>query len=135
MHSKKKHHSIALAHDHRLEVSPGGESLTIHGASGVELVLTAGPEGVRVQLSAAALDISTGILNLDCRRFELHASEGARFSTDGDFEISAAGDVDVRASGHARLQGRESRIRATGGDVEVDARDEVRVLGERISLN
>jgi len=129
--------TIALPEGRSLAITPQDRALRITDPDGlVELEIELRPTGSIVRVRAAALQIATeGELSVDCERFELRAREGVRVSTDGDLRASVTGDLDLRATGHAHYEGKAVRVRATRGEVQLEAHDDVRVEGEQILLN
>ena len=125
---------------------PGGRSIALtddkralriadqHGV--IELEIELSETGPIVRARAAALHVETsGPLSLGCERFELRAREGIRMTSDGDLTASVGGDLDCRAGRHARWEGQSVRVRASRGEAQLEATDDVRIDGERISLN
>jgi len=125
---------------------PGGRSIALtddkqalriadqHGA--IELEIELRETGPIVRVRAAALQVETvGPILLGCERFELRARDGIRLASDGDFTATAGGDIDVRANGLAHCQGDAVRVRARNGEAQIEARDDVRLQGERVLLN
>ena len=102
----------------------------------LELEITISEAGLCVRARANALELEAADrVSLACRRLDVRATDGLALSTDGDLAASVAGDLELRAAGHARLDGRCARVRARRGAIELDAHDDVRVDGERILLN
>ncbi len=91
----------------------GEERVTVRSASGeVELEVRFTERGPLLRFRAADLELSSpGEVRVDCDRLELRAKK----------EIDAlAGSL---------------RFEAERGDVEIEANDDVRLLGERIKMN
>ncbi len=90
------------------------DEVTIVGPAGevlLEIALT--PAGPRLRFHAAELE-------LDCRgSFEVRCDR---------FQVETTGDIVQRA-------GRDMRLEARRGDVEVCANDDVNLNGERVRLN
>lgn len=118
-----------------LQVAP--DALQILDPDGaLELEIAISDAGLEIRARARSLHLDAAqTVALDCRRFRVRAIDGIEWITDGDLSASVAGDLDLRAGGHARLDGRAARVRATRGPIELDAHDDVRVDGERILLN
>lgn len=90
------------------------------------IVLT--PEGPKVELSAAALDIATeGDVTVDCERFAVTARK--------DVVLDAGGDVRTRAEGELHTEALAQHHHARLGDMRLTANDDVSLHGERIRLN
>lgn len=92
------------------------------------LKVTLTPEGPRVELDSVSLSIAArGDLTMSCENMELRAEK--------DLALSAGGDVTLRAEGELSTEGLSQTIRASRGDVQVKANDDVALDGERIRLN
>jgi len=129
-------HTVSLAHGRILSVT-GHQILTITDQTGfVELSITITDQGLSVRARAAALAVeAAGEIKLDCERFHLEARDGISFTSNGDLRASVAGDLDLRAGGHAHWEGASTRSRARRGAAQIEAHDDVRVDGERVLLN
>lgn len=103
--------------------------LSIRAPDGrVCLKVTLTPEGPRVELDSVSLSIAArGDLTMSCENMELRAEK--------DLALSAGGDVTLRAEGELSTEGLSQTIRASRGDVQVKANDDVALDGERIRLN
>jgi len=88
-------------------------------------VTEAGPvlrfEGEELRLSAA------GGLTLEAEDLRLHGRASLSLTTGGDLDLVAQGDMATQA----RIQ----HIRATLGNVNIAANDDVRIDGERVMVN
>ena len=95
------------------DAEAGGELVTIRGRNGqVELEVRLTEAGPVLRFDAAQLELrSTGAIRAICDRFE------------------------VEAAGAVSMVARVVDIRATRGDVRVQANDDVKLNGERIKLN
>jgi uncharacterized protein (DUF2345 family) len=101
-----------------LRNSEGRTSLTIEVTSSGPVLRFDGP-GLTIE--------STGALALSAETIALHARDGLSLSSGGDASIHVKGDLETSA--------RVQKIRAALGNVELEANDDVRVVGERILLN
>lgn len=112
--------SAGLARQDRLTLqAPNGQLL---------LSLELSPEGVRMSVSGTSLSLhALDEVDIQCSRFRVQARERV--------ELASAGEVSVEAAGAIRSTGLTQELRATLGDVQVVANDDVRVDGERIRLN
>ncbi len=129
--TKKKAGLIPLDAGYVLEtdVADRPRELSIRAPDGrVCLQVTLTPEGPRVELDSVSLSIAArGDLKMSCDNMELRAEK--------DLALSAGGDVTLRAEGELTTEGLAQTIRATRGDVQVKANDDVDLDGERIRLN
>lgn len=113
---------LPLPSGHVIEVQARaeGERLQIRAGSGeivVTVELTA--RGPVLRLAAAALEVSTGDLSVECDRLRLRARGGAALEIGGKAAISAA----------------EVAVEARTGGLALTANDDVDVKGERVRLN
>jgi hypothetical protein len=125
---------------------PGGRTLTLventralhiadrNGVIELEIQLCETGPVVRVRASAVHVEAS-GELTVGCERFELRAREGIHLTSDRDLTASVAGDLDCRAARHAHWEGQSVRVRASRGEAQLEATDDIRIDGERILLN
>lgn len=122
--------TVALAHGHSLVVEGGQERnvLQLVDSGGVaHLEISIGPEGIRLSVRGAGLSIATtGSLAIEADRLSLHGKNGISLTTDGDARVEAAGRLES--------SGRSQHIRASRGDVHIQANDDVQIDGERIRL-
>lgn len=123
--------SLALQAGYALDVSDGGgaQRLDVRAPDGkVCLSITIGPDGPRVELSAASLSISTqGAIELE--------GESVKLASRGNMVLKTGGDLIVEAEKAIEMSAFEAKIAATTGDLTLEANDDVRVDGERIRLN
>ena len=92
--------AIRVANDQEeLEVrSPEGE---------VEVRITLTAEGPVVHLRSARLQLeATDEVKVQCRKFEVHSTEGTELKSDGNVNISAQADVNVQTGQDTRINGR-----------------------------
>ena len=137
--------SIALPGGRSLAIADQTRALRIHDPQGaIELEIDLRDTGPVVHVRAAALQVETqGELSFGCERFEVRARDSIclasvgdlRMTSDGDVTASAGGDLDLRAGGHTHCEGNAVRIRARTGEAQIEARDSVRLEGERVLLN
>lgn len=129
--SSSKPASLALQAGYALDVSDGAgaQRLDVRSPDGkVCLSITIGPDGPRVELSAASLSISArGAIELE--------GESVKLASRGDMVLKTGGDLVVEAEKAIEMTAFEAKIAATTGDLMLEANDDVRVDGERIRLN
>lgn len=123
--------SLALQAGYALDVSDGAgaQRLDVRAPDGkVCLSITIGPDGPRVELSAASLSISAqGAIELE--------GESVKLASRGNMVLKTGGDLIVEAEKAIEMSAFEAKIAATTGDLMLEANDDVRVDGERIRLN
>ncbi len=123
--------TIPVGHGHVLELQQGaGDNvLRIVGPDGgAGLSITIGPAGIRVDVKGGDLSLhAEGAIAIDAERLALRGRSGVTIESDGDASLRVAADL----STEARIQ----NIRARLGNVNVQANDDVKLLGERIRLN
>ena len=96
------------------------------GAPVLTLVVREG--GIELRLEAGSIALRTeGDLALEARSISLHGREGVTIESGGDARFAAKGSLVQEAA--------RQRIRAHLGDVDVRANDDVKIDGERISMN
>jgi hypothetical protein len=100
--------------------------LSPSGAVTLSVLLTeAGPvlrfEGASLILQAA------GTLSIEAEQLHLRGKSGLVVETGGDLELRAAGT----SNSEAAIQ----NVTATRGDVNVNANDDVKLVGERVRVN
>lgn len=101
--------SIDLTHDRTLTVTPSeeGELLEIHGSGGqVELRIRLTPEGPVLQMESIKLSLkSAENVNVECKNFEVRASEGVDVHSDGGMQLSGKADVKIDSAGNVIVKG------------------------------
>ncbi len=100
------------------------------------LTIALGPEGLAVELSAASLRVATtGDLTLDCERLQVNARERIELVAGAGIALDAGANVTTRADGDILTEADGQMHRARLGSVELEANDDVSLLGERVRLN
>lgn len=129
--------NISLPGGRVLTLAESSRALHIADPNGViELEIQLCDTGPVVRVRAADLQVeASGKLTVGCERFELRAREGIHMTSDRDLTASVAGDLDCRAGRHAHWEGKSVRVRASRGEAQLEATDDVRVDAERILLN
>lgn len=122
---------LALAHEHVLEIERSAEDQILRirtpdGRAGLAITITSA--GIRLDVTGGDLTLHTqGALSIDAEELSLHGRKSVAISTTGDATLRAEGDL--------HTEGRIQNIRARLGNVNVQANDDVKLLGERVRLN
>ena len=113
------------------------DRLTVRNREGlVELEVLMTERGPLLRFRSADLELtSTGEVRVDCERFQVRAEKDIVHVSGGNLELAAEGAVKVRAKEELDAASRTARITARRGNVELEANDDVRLLGERVKLN
>ena len=84
--------------------------------------------GPVLKVGTGSLAIQTGgNLSINAEQITIHGRKGMALTTGGDIRINAAGDLISRA--------RTQKIRATPGNIDIEANDDITLDGERIRMN
>lgn len=125
--------AIALGQGRALSVQPceGGALLRVASASpaerlDVEIRFEASGPVVRARATALELD-SPGNVTARCERFRIDARS--------DIELCAQGKLNVVAAEQLSMQAKRVLAEATHGRIQLQANDDVQLLGELILLN
>jgi hypothetical protein len=115
----------------------GRDRLTIRSSTGeVELQICMTEKGPLLRFRAADLELeATRDVKVHCEEFHVKAEKNIVQETGGDFRQRIGGDADVKVRGRMTLAARDTRLQAKRGNVQIEANDDVEVLGERIKLN
>jgi uncharacterized protein (DUF2345 family) len=123
--------ALQLAHDQRLTIEPQGEDtlLRLSGADGVVTVsIAVTARGPVISIEGADLVVQAkGVLALGAEDISIRARRSLALSSEQDLVVSARQDLITT--------GAVQTIRATVGDVQVKANDDVRLDGERVRVN
>lgn len=116
---------------------PGRDRFTIRSATGeVELQICMTDKGPLLRFRAADVEIeATRDVKVHCEEFHVKAEKDIIQESGGDLRQRIGGQADVKVRGRMTLAGREARLLAKRGNVQIEANDDVEVLGERIKLN
>lgn len=94
----------------------------------VELSIRFTESGPVLDFEAAAIQLkSAGEVAVQCNNFKVEAAKKIQLSTEGDMVQDIGGKAHVEAH--------SVEVRARRGNVDINANDDVRLLGERIKLN
>ncbi len=131
---------MALASGRLVEADvdgPGRDRLTIRSATGeVELQICLTEKGPLLRFRAADVELeATRDVKVHCEEFHVKAQKHIIQETGGDLRQRIGGQADVKVRGRMTLAGREARLLAKRGNVQIEANDDVEVVGERIKLN
>lgn len=116
---------------------PGRERLTIRSATGeVELQICLTENGPLLRFRAADVELeATRDVKVHCEEFHVKAEKHIVQESGGDLRQRIGGQADVKVRGRMTLAARETRLQAKRGNVQIEANDDVEILGERIKLN
>lgn len=131
---------LALASGRIVEADvdePGRDRLTIRSATGeVELQICMTEKGPLLRFRAADVELeATRDVKVHCEEFHVKAEKNIVQESGGDLRQRIGGQADVKVRGRMTLAARDTRIQAKRGNVQIEANDDVEVLGERIKLN
>jgi len=115
----------------------GRDRLTIKNPSGeVELEIRMTERGPVLKFRAADVELeATRDVKLACDNFHVEARGAIVEEAGGDLRQRIKGNADVKVRGRMTLAAKETRVQAKRGNVQVEANDDVEILGERIKLN
>ena len=116
---------------------PGRDRFTIRSATGeVELQICMTEKGPLLRFRAAEVELeATRDVKVHCEEFHVKAEKNIIQEAGGDLRQRIGGQADVKVRGRMTLAAREARLQAKRGNVQIEANDDVEVLGERIKLN
>lgn len=116
---------------------PGRDRFTIRSATGeVELQICMTEKGPLLRFRAADVELdATRDVKVHCEEFHVKAAKHIVQEAGGDLRQRIGGQADVKVRGRLTLAAREARLQAKRGNVQIEANDDVEVLGERIKLN
>ncbi|MBM3760575.1 MAG: hypothetical protein FJW36_10055 [Acidobacteria bacterium] len=102
-------HTIDLQNSRTITVTPadGHDLIEIHGNGGqLELRVKLTPEGPILQMESIRLNLkSSEVVSVECKTFEVRASEGVDVHSDGGMQLSGQADVRVNANGDVIVTG------------------------------
>jgi hypothetical protein len=116
---------------------PGRDRLTIRSATGeVELQICMTDKGPLLRFRSADVELeATRDVKVHCEEFHVKADKHIIQESGGDLRQRIGGQADVKVRGRMTLAAKETRVQAKRGNVQIEANDDVEVLGERIKLN
>ncbi|MEO7329886.1 MAG: hypothetical protein ABI193_15010 [Minicystis sp.] len=120
------------------ERAPGGEDrVTIRAASGeVELSVLMTAQGPVLRFRAADLELaSTKDVRVRCDNFKVEARGEISHESQGDLRQRTGGNASVKVRGKLSTKAAVVSVEAKRGGVQIEASDDVEILGERIKLN
>lgn len=131
---------LALASGRIVEADEDGKGLdrlTIRSATGeVELQICMTEKGPLLRFRAADVELeATRDVKVHCEEFHVKAEKHIVQESGGDLRQRIGGQADVKVRGRMTLAARDTRVQAKRGNVQIEANDDVELLGERIKLN
>jgi hypothetical protein len=101
--------TIDLQNQKTLKVTPQGEEdvLEVSGAGGaVELRIRLTPEGPVLQMESVRLELKASEnVSVDCKNFEVRASESVDMHSTGGMQLTGEADIRVNATGDVVVRG------------------------------
>lgn len=129
--SAVSHESLDLAGEHRLLLRRGAgrDVLDLVASDGrIQISIEITRDGPVLRLEGAAVAIrASSELSLEADRLTLHGRDSV--------SVSSGGRVEVRTPGDIRTEARTQEVRATHGNVNLKANDDIRLDGERVLVN
>jgi hypothetical protein len=102
-------HTLDLQNAKTLTVTPADDHdlVEIHGAEGqLELRVKLTPEGPVLQMESIRLSLkATDSVNVECKNFEVRATESVDLHSDSTMQLSGQADVRVNANGDVIVKG------------------------------
>jgi phage gp45-like len=102
-------HTIDLSNAKTLTVTPAedGDLVEIRSAEGqIELRVKVTAEGPVLQMESVRLSLKASeSVNVDCKNFEVRATESVDMHSDGGMQISGQADIRVDANGNVIVKG------------------------------
>jgi uncharacterized protein (DUF2345 family) len=131
---------LALASGRVVEAraeGPGEDRVTIKSATGeVELEVRMTPAGPVLRFRAADVELAaTRQVSVNCESFHVRAEKEIVEETGGDLRQKIGGSADVKVRRRLTTAAGEARLVAKRGNVQIEANDDVELLGERVKLN
>ncbi len=101
--------TIDLQNQKTLKITPEGEAdvLEVSGAGGtVELRIRLTPEGPVLQMESVRLELKAAEnVSVDCKNFEVRASEAVDMHAEGGMQLTGEADIRVNATGDVVVRG------------------------------
>ena len=102
-------HTLELDNSRTLTVTPSseGELVEIHANGGqLELRIRLTPEGPVLQMESVRISLKAAEnVDVNCKNFEVRASESVDMHSDGGMQLSGTADVKVNAAGDVIVKG------------------------------
>lgn len=119
------------------EAAPPDEMLRVFAPDGrLCLKMTLTPEGPLLELSGVALAVTAQRdIQIRCERLDIQTQHGLLLKAGGDLQLMSQGDTHMVSAGDLQSEAIAHHYRATLGDIEMTANDDVLLNGERIRLN
>ena len=102
-------HTLDLQNERTLTVTPSedGDLVEIHASGGqVELRIRLTPEGPVLQMESIRLSLkSAENVDVNCKNFEVRATEGVDLHSDAGMQLSGKADVKIDSAGNVIVKG------------------------------
>lgn len=102
-------HTLDLRNSKTLTVSPSGDHdlVEVRGGEGqVELRILLTPEGPVLQMESVRLSLKASeSIDVECKSFEVRATEAVDLHSDGGMHLSGQADIRVNANGDVVVTG------------------------------
>lgn len=102
-------HTLDLQNERTLTVTPSeeGELVEIRSSGGqVELRIKLTPDGPVLQMESIRLSLRAAeTVDVNCKNFEVRASEGVDVHSDGGMQLSGQADVKIDSAGNVIVKG------------------------------
>jgi hypothetical protein len=115
----------------------GEDRVTIRSPSGmVELEVRMTERGPVLSFRSADLELTAARdVEVRCDTFHVRAKSGIVEETGGDLRQRVGGDAELKVRGKLTALAAEARVEAKRGGVQIEASDDVEIVGERVRLN
>lgn len=101
-----------------------------------QLIISIKEKGLSLSINAFEINVNAAEeLNFSSKRIKMNATEKIEIKTDGDLEFEIEKDCTAEIGGISQSNAKTQLIRASLGNVEVKANDDVRLDGERVLFN
>jgi hypothetical protein len=127
--SSDSRQDLAVEPRYFMQFDEAKQSFKIIGPTGQAcLSITLGPHGPVIEFGGSGLEVrSAGALAFTGQQVEITGREGVVIRSGKDALLDIAGNLCLAADAH--------RIVADRGNVDVEANDDVKLIGERIRMN
>jgi hypothetical protein len=134
------HQALALPSGRVIEAhaeAAGADRVTIKSPTGeVELTVLMTPSGPVLRFRAADVELAASrAVRVDCESFHVRAEKEITQEAGGDLRQKIGGSADVKVRRRLTTAAGEARLVAKRGGVQIEANDDVELIGERVKLN